>query len=114
MGITVYGISTCDTCRKARAFLDGQGTRYTFHDLRRDGLDAATVRRWLGKADRNTLLNRRSTTWRQLSGNDQERAAEETLPDLLVEHPTLIKRPVLESGDLLLVGFRESDYAALR
>ncbi|MCC5812391.1 MAG: Spx/MgsR family RNA polymerase-binding regulatory protein [Ectothiorhodospiraceae bacterium] len=107
---TLYGISNCDTCRKARAYLDSLDVEYRFHDLRKDGLERDLLERWLEKLGPDTLVNRRSTTWRGL-GEDEKRRADGTgLPDLLLAHPTLVKRPILDTGDTCLAGFREETY----
>lgn len=111
--IVIYGLKNCDTCRKAVKLLEAGGAPYRFHDLRADGLPAERLALWLDKAGWETLLNRRSTTWRELpaaekAGLDSARAAE-----LLVRHPTLIKRPVVEAGDALLVGLAPDQQAAL-
>ncbi len=110
---TLYGISNCDTCRKARKFLDGAGVSYRFHDLRQDGLSSEQVHRWLAAVGADALVNRRSTTWRGLSETDRSRIANDSVADLLLSHPTLIKRPVLETGNTVHVGFRDADYQAL-
>ncbi len=110
----LYGIKSCDTCRKARKWLDEQGRAHDWHDLREDGIDAETIRRWLDATGPEILVNRRSTTWRGLDENERARAMNsETAPALLVEHPTLIKRPVVESGDRVLVGFNAAVRDAL-
>lgn len=103
--ITVYGIRQCDSCRKALRWLEEQGIDHRFHDLRQDGLSAGRVRQWLRSPVRDRIVNRRSTTWRQLSG--EEKVAEgDALVALLVAHPTLVKRPVFTRGDAVLdVGF---------
>lgn len=101
--LTVHGIRQCDTCRKALAWLDGR-IEYRFHDLRQDGLERSKVAQWLASGFADTLVNRRSTTWRGLS-EAQRAAAGEDLVDLLLEHPTLIKRPVFEDGEIIAVGF---------
>lgn len=112
--LTLYGIPNCDSCRKARKWLDGNGVSHRFHDLRADGIDEKRLRAWQKSVDWKALLNTRSTTWRGLpekerSGVDADRAVA-----LMVQHPTLIKRPVLETGRKLLVGFSPANYAALR
>ena len=102
--LTVYGIKQCDTCRKALKWLDGQGIAHHFHDLRADGLERGMVEDWLESAYADVLVNRRSTTWRQL--DERQRSAEGTaLVDLLLEYPTLIKRPVFADGDAIAIGF---------
>ncbi len=110
---TLYGIKNCDTVRKARQWLDAHGIDYTFHDLRSDGVSEADLRRWADAVGWETLLNRRSTTWRQLPASAREGIDAERAIALMREHPTLIKRPVLQTGETLLVGFKPDDYAAL-
>ena len=110
--LTVYGIKQCDTCRKALKWLQRQGVDHRFHDLRVDGLDAAQVRGWLDSDFADQLVNRRSTTWRGLS--EAEKASEgDDLVALLVEHPTLVKRPVFETGAVIAVGFKPDTLAPL-
>ncbi len=102
--LTVYGIKQCDTCRKALKWLDTQGLEYRFHDFRADGLDRGLVEDWLASPVSEVLVNRRSTTWRHLS--DSEKAASgDARVDLLLAHPTLIKRPVFVAPGWLSVGF---------
>ncbi|MFV8833712.1 Spx/MgsR family RNA polymerase-binding regulatory protein [Aquisalimonas sp.] len=107
---TVYGIKSCDTCRKAMKWLELAGVEATFHDVRRDGVPAA-LDTWVQQLGAAELVNRRSTTWRQLDEDQRQRAASEPAA-LLREQPTLIRRPVLDTGDQVLVGFREADYRA--
>ncbi|MCC5856925.1 MAG: arsenate reductase [Ectothiorhodospiraceae bacterium] len=109
----LYGISNCDTCRRARRFLEDAGVTYRFHDLRRDGISAAQVQRWLAVLGSETLVNRRSTTWRALNEAERALATRDQAQALLVAHPTLIKRPILETGDTLHAGFREADFRKL-
>ena len=112
--VVVYGIDTCDQVRKARAWLRAQGVAFRFHDFRADGLDAALLSRWMGHLPWDALLNRRGLSWRQLDAArkasvvDQSSAAE-----LMLANPTLIKRPVLEAGDRIVVGFSEPIYRNL-
>lgn len=110
----VYGIKSCDTCRKARKWLDEQDRTHDWHDLREDGIDIETIRRWLDATGPEMLVNRRSTTWRGLDENRRALAMNsETAPNLLVKHPTLIKRPVIETGDGIMVGFNAAVRDAL-
>ncbi len=106
--ITVYGIRQCDTCRKALKWLAGRGIAHEFHDLREDGLDRKRVSGWLESGFADVLVNRRSTTWRQLS-DDQRNASDDELVQLLLDHPTLVKRPVFEDGDIFAVGFKPAE-----
>ena len=109
MEIDVYGIKQCDTCRRALNWLDLRNVTRKFHDFRVDGVPEGLLREWLNSDFADHLINRRSTTWRQLS--DKEKAEAETNPfALLVAHPTLIKRPVfVGNGQLLAVGFSPLD-----
>ncbi len=108
--ITLYGIKNCDTVKKARRWLDANGCEHRYHDFRVDGLDAATVDSWLAVCDWNTVLNRRSTSWKQLSENDRNTVDETKVRDLLLGNPTLVKRPVTVSGDTILIGFNEDRF----
>jgi len=110
--LTVYGIKQCDTCRKALKWLTGQGIAHNFHDFRSDGLQAAMLRAWLASSFGGKLVNRRSTTWRQLS--DEQRDFEgEALLELLLQYPTLIKRPVFVTGDIVAIGFNPKELTGL-
>lgn len=102
--ITVYGIRQCDRCRKTLKELERDDVTHRFHDLRVDGLEADRLRTWLASDFADRLVNRRSTTWRGLS--EAEKASDgEALVDLLLAHPTLVKRPLIEEdGALVSVG----------
>lgn len=111
--VTVYGLATCDTTRAARKWLDAQGIAHGFHDVRADGLSKALVDGWVKQLGWEKILNKASTTWRELPeaekiGIDQKRAVA-----LLLAHPTLVKRPVLDRGGALSVGFKAAAYADL-
>jgi arsenate reductase len=110
--LTVYGIKQCDTCRKSLKWLAGQGIDHQFHDFRSDGLSAGLLKNWLDSSFADKLVNRRSTTWRQL--NDEQRLFEgDELLELLLEHPTLIKRPVFVADEIVAVGFNPKELAEL-
>ena len=116
--ITLYGISNCDTVKKARKFLDDRAVDYRFHDFRKDGLTSKQVQTWLRQLDIDTLINKRSRTWKELSA--KQRAAVETgdAVAVVVENPTLIKRPLMEisRGKTVgkpTVGFDQKQYLAL-
>jgi Spx/MgsR family transcriptional regulator len=106
--ITIYGLRNCDTCRKALAWLKGEGIAHRFHDVRADGLDRATIARWTGAVDWETLLNRRGTTWRGLAEADKAGLDEAKAVTLMTGHPALIKRPVIEADGAVTVGFDET------
>ncbi len=110
---TLYGIRNCDTVKRARRRLEESGIDHHFHDFRKDGLDAASVRRWLDQVGRDKLINRRGTTWRKLSAEQQQIADDDQALALLLDQPSLIKRPVIEHGRELRVGFAAADEAEL-
>jgi len=110
----LYGISNCDTVRKARKWLEARGVAFEFHDFRKQGLSADRVALWCDAAGLDKVLNRRGTTWRQLPEEVKATTDSTTLQALMVEQPTLIKRPVLELDDgRVEIGFKDTDYAAL-
>ena len=109
----LYGIKNCDTVKQARNWLDDNGISHLFHDFRANGLNREKVGEWLSKVSGENLLNKRGTTWRKLDADSRKRAEGANLVDLLVENPTLIKRPVLEHKDQIMVGFTPQLYAAL-
>jgi arsenate reductase len=109
---TIYGIKACDTMRKARAWLDAHGVAYAFHDYRTQGITAETLRRWAGEVGWETLLNRAGTTFRKLPEASRDGLDMAKAIALMQAHSAAIKRPVLETGGRLIVGFRPEVYAA--
>ena len=110
---TLYGIKNCDTVRKARRWLDDNGVTYTFHDIRSDGLDKKTLQAWEKQLGWEQLLNRRGTTWRKLpdevrDGVDRTRALQ-----IMLDHPAIIKRPVLAVSRQLYLGFSADSYGEI-
>lgn len=103
--MNVYGIGNCDTCRKARRWLEGQGIAFRWIDVRETVPDQSRVRKWLAQAGPERLVNRHSATWRQLPTAQRPALDAPGLAALLVAHPTLIKRPVFERRDGIRVGF---------
>ena len=112
MSITVYGINNCDTCRKARRWLKDQGIEHQWHDIRKDGLDADMIEQWLKTVGVETLLNRRGQSWRKLDDTAQKELNTGVIKHFL-DHPTVIKRPVLDSGQAMRVGFKPDDWAEI-
>ncbi|MER9327217.1 ArsC family reductase [Mesorhizobium sp. M0488] len=112
MTITMYGITTCDTIRKARVWLEGHDVAYRFHDYRAEGLDAERLDGWVGKVGWEILLNKASTTFRELTDRDKQGLDGKKAKTLMLAQPTMIKRPVLEVGDRILVGFKPDAYEA--
>jgi arsenate reductase len=111
--ITIYGIRNCDTMKKAMRWLDEHGVDYRFHDYRKDGLDAATLRAWEKELGWETLLNRRGMLWRKLPGTVREHIDRASALRCMQDNPGIIKRPVLDLGERRVVGFKPQDYAAL-
>ncbi|MGX9571649.1 ArsC family reductase [Mesorhizobium sp. f-mel] len=110
MTITMYGITNCDTIKKARVWLESHDVAYRFHDYRVEGLDADRLNGWSRKVGWEILLNKASTTFRELSDNDKLSLDEKKAKALMLANPTMIKRPVLELGDRILVGFKPDVY----
>ena len=110
--LTVYGIKQCDTCRKALNWLAAEGIGHQFHDFRSDGLQVDLLRGWLESSFADKLVNRRSTTWRQLTGRQRSSEGDAQL-ELLINHPTLIKRPVFVADEIIADGFKPGELAEL-
>jgi arsenate reductase (glutaredoxin) len=111
MTIHLYGIPNCDTVKKARDWLDKRGLEYTFHDYKKEGADPAKVAAWLEDKGADVVLNKRGTTFRKLTDADKARAESDPAA-LMVEHSSLIKRPVVEHSRGLLVGFNQAEWEA--
>ena len=112
MSITIYGIKACDTMKKARAWLDDHGVAYAFHDYKAAGIDRASLERWAGQVGWDVLLNRSGTTFRKLAEADKADLNQDKAIALMLEQPSMIKRPVLDVDGQLLVGFKPDAYAA--
>lgn len=114
MTVLLHGIPNCDTVKKARTWLDANGVPYTFHDFKKQGVSEAMLRGWLEQVPLSLLLNRKGTTWRGLSNADKARAEDEDGAIALMQaNPSLIKRPVLQNGRIVAVGFAADQYAGL-
>ncbi|MGQ0531667.1 MAG: ArsC family reductase [Caulobacteraceae bacterium] len=109
--ITIYGIRNCDTMKKARAWLDQRGVVYVFHDYKSEGIDKASLERWANDVGWEILLNRAGTTFRKLPEKDRESITAKKAIALMAEQPPMIKRPVLDVGGKLIVGFKPEIYA---
>ncbi len=105
MTLNLYGLKNCDTCRKALKALESAGCDAAFHDVRADGVAKAQITKWAKAAGWETLLNTRSTTWRGLSDKDKANVSEARAIALMMEHPALIKRPVIEADGAVYVGW---------
>ncbi len=111
MALILYGIPHCDTVKKARLWLDSHTLPYQFHDFKKMGVDTSLLQSWLSKVPLDTLLNRKSSTWRKLSSDEQAKAMMvDDAITLMQNYPSLIKRPVLSTPNALLIGFTPQQY----
>jgi arsenate reductase len=110
---TLYGIPNCDTVKKARTWLEQHGIPYEFHDYKRQGIDAATLKRWCAEFGYEQVLNQKGTTWRKLEDSQRAGMTQARAIKLMQEYPSVIKRPLLDIGKRRLLGFSEADYKAL-
>ena len=110
MTITIYGIKNCDTMKKARSWLDSHGVAYDFHDYKKVGVDRATLEGWAKQVGWEVLLNRAGTTFKKLPDADKHGIDEAKAIALMLAQPSMIKRPVLDIGGKLLVGFKPEAY----
>lgn len=108
--ITMYGISNCSTVKKAKDWLDAAGIEYTFHDYRKDGITEAQLSRWEKELGWEALLNKRGTTWRKLPESDTSDVDAAKAIQLMLAHPAMIKRPLLDTGSTRLLGFKADVY----
>ncbi|CAA0108699.1 putative protein [BD1-7 clade bacterium] len=113
MTTTLYGIKNCDTVKKARKWLEENTIDYTFHDFRVDGINADMITGWLQQQPVEKLVNKRSTTWKQLSDDDKNNLSDTSAISLCVAHETLVKRPVLDHNGDIHLGFKAADYTAI-
>ena len=111
--ITLYGIKNCDTVRKTRKWLDTHGIDYQYHDFREDGLNPKAVTAWIEELGWQNLLNRRSTSWKALDEQARISMDEVNAHKVILSHPTLIKRPLLDTGQQRFVGFSAANYAKI-
>jgi arsenate reductase (glutaredoxin) len=104
--ITLYGIANCDSVKKARALLDARGVSYAFHDYRKHGVPEAALRAWVRAKGRDVVLNRKGTTWRGLDDAMKESVVDDASAIAVMRaHSSTIKRPIVVSGALVIVGF---------
>ena len=111
--VTVYGIKNCDTVKKARDWLAKNNIEYRFHDFRTDGLNKDQVKSWIAEIGLESLVNKRSTTWKELDESTKANFTEESAVAIILENPTLIKRPLLETGTKKQLGFKDTEYAKI-
>ena len=112
MTITLYGIPNCDTVKKARDWLEGHGIAYIFHDYKKQGVDPDKLARWAAQVGLEKVLNRAGTTFRKLPDADKDGLDPQKAVAVMAANPSCIKRPVVEHGGGLLVGFNEAEWLA--
>lgn len=113
MTVTVYGIKACSTMKKAFVWLEARGVGYDFHDYKKAGVTAAQLTRWCGAAGWPAVLNRSGTTFRKLDDADKQGLTQDKAIALMVAQPSMIKRPIVEAGGRIEIGFKPERYAAL-
>jgi Spx/MgsR family transcriptional regulator len=111
--IKLYGIPNCDTMKKARKWLDNNNLEYEFHNYKKLGAPEKNLKQWVKKAGWEVVLNKRGTTWRKLSDDVKDNVDETSSIQVMLDSPSAIKRPVLENGKTLLIGFKEEEYKNL-
>ena len=109
--LTVHGIKSCDTCRQAGKFLTAHNIEFQFHDLREDGLDIQMLDRWTKRIGWERLLNKQSLTWRKIPEVDRNDMSRDKALVAMLDNPTLVKRPVIESKKFISVGFSEKRFS---
>jgi len=109
--ITMYGIKNCDTIKKARKWLEAEGVDYQFHDYKKEGIQKNQLVTWIAQLGWEVLLNKRGTTWRKLPDEVKDNIDEASAITVMLENTSIIKRPVLDTGNTLLVGFSADEYA---
>ncbi|WP_461480465.1 ArsC family reductase [Porticoccus sp.] len=110
--VILYGIKNCDTVKKARRWLEEHQVIYRFHDVRSDGLELDLLNRWIAAAGWGKVLNKAGTTWRKLDPATQKAVSADNVAALLLEHPAMIKRPVLDQQGNITIGFKPALYAS--
>ena len=108
--LTIYGIKSCDTCRRATKYLDEHNIEFRFHDLRDDGLDIQMLERWSKRLGWERLLNKHSLTWRKIPEVDRADMSLDKAMLAMIDNPTLVKRPVIETDKFIAVGFSETRF----
>ena len=111
--IKIYGIPNCDTMKKALKWLDKNNLKYEFHDYKKLGVPENNLKSWVKTAGWEIILNKRGTTWRKLDENIKNNINDTSSIQVMLDNPSAIKRPVLESGKILIVGFKEEEYKTL-
>lgn len=111
--VTLYGIANCDTIKKAKSWLTSHDIEFHFHDYRKQGLDPTLLQQWVNESGWETLLNKRGSTWRSLSDKVKNGLDNESAIAVMLDHPTIIKRPLLVKGNKRHVGFSDANYSQI-
>jgi arsenate reductase (glutaredoxin) len=111
--VKIYGIPNCDTIKKARQWLTDRGIEYDFHDYKRDGLNEEMLKPWINTLGWEALVNKRSTSWRQLDDNIKLKFDKAKAVKIMLSNPSIIKRPLLDDGKQLYLGFKAEQYAQI-
>ena len=106
----MYGIPNCDTIKKARNWLKDNDVDYEFHNYKKDGVPETELKKWIKNLGWEVLLNKRGTTWRKLDETTKNDVNEKSAIKIMLDNPSIIKRPVLDDGKSILVGFNENEY----
>ena len=111
--VVMYGISNCDTIKKAKNWLDNKDIEYRFHDYRKQGLEVQLLNHWVDILGWEALLNRRGTSWRKLSEQQKQSIDRNSAIEIMFDNPAIIKRPLLAKGGNYYAGFSNSQYQEL-
>ncbi len=111
--IKIYGIPNCDTMKKARKWLEKNNLNYEFHDYKKQGVPKSNLEKWVKKSGWENVLNKRGTTWRKLPDEVKNSINATTSIQIMLDSPSIIKRPILENGKTVLVGFKADEYQTL-
>ena len=110
---TLYGIPNCDTIKKARKWLNDNGVDHAFHDYKKLGVPEKELKKWMKQVGWEVLLNKRGTTWRKLDDAVKESVNQKLAIEIMIDNPSIIKRPVLDVNGKIVVGFSVDDYKAI-
>lgn len=113
MTTRMYGIPNCDTVKKTRRWLDNNGVEYEFHNYKKLGIEANTLKQWCKEHGYETLINKRGTTWRRLDEAEKENLNQKKAIALMLSNTSLIKRPIIEHGNTRVIGFDEAQYTEI-
>ena len=109
--LILFGIKNCDSVKKAKKWLESSDIQYKYHDFRQDGIERHKLEIWINRLGWESVINRRSTSWRALDSKMKDQIDNQRAIELILKYPTLVKRPVVESKNILLVGFKAAAYA---